>query len=232
MREREDDAVPAITVADLIGDASISTSEQQQHSSATPTSALLNQTKSSSLLMEVNTDSPPEFSPAMLLPVRSPTQAFLMGSFDGDDDDDDESFSNEIETPVGALEARFYDDDEESNMDFLSMPSISPIQSPANRSPMHVVAPVAGINTALPLPSDLSRSLDLSDVQAADDNSIRDGSLSETSSYFKDFMSPSVASTLPSEMGNTPGPKKVRTYNMTNHIKCYRCIFNETFCLW
>lgn len=214
VREREDDAVPAITVADLIGDASLSTSEQQQHSSATPSSVLLNQTKSSSLLMEVNTDSPLEFSPAMLLPVRSPTQAFLMGSFDGDDDDD-ESFSNEIETPVGALEAHFYDDDDESNMDFLSMPSISPIQSPANRSPMHVIAPAAGINTVLPLPSDLSRSLDLSDVQTADDNSIRDGSLSETSSYFKDFMSPSVASTLPSEMGNTPGPKKVRTYNMT-----------------
>ena len=213
VREREDDAVPAITVADLIGDASLSTSEQQQHSSATPTNVLLNQTKSSSLLMEVDTDSPPAFSPAMLLPVRSPTQAFLMGSFDGDDDDD-ESFSNEIETPVGALEAHFYDDDEESNMDFLSMPSISPIQSPANRSPMHVVPPAAGMNTA-PLTSDLSRSLDLSDVQTADDSSMRDGSMSETSSYFKDFMSPSVASTLPSEMGNTPGPKKVRTYSMT-----------------
>lgn len=213
VQERDDDAVPAITVADLIGDASLSTSEQQQHSSATPTSALLNQTKSSSMLMEVDTDSPPALSPAMLLPMRSPTQAFLMGSFDGDDDDD-ESFSNEIETPVGALEAHFYDDDEESNVDFLSMPSISPIQSPANRSPMHVVPPTAGINTA-PLPSDLSRSLDLSDVQTADDSSMRDGSMSETSSYFKDFMSPSVASTLPSEMGNTPGPKKVRTYSMT-----------------
>lgn len=218
VRERDDDAVPAITVADLIGDASLSTSEQQQQSSATPTSELPNQTKSSSLLMEVDTASPPSISPAMLLPMRSPTQAFLMGSFDGDDDDD-ESFSNEIETPVGALEAHFYDDDEESNMDFLSMPSISPIQSPANRSPMHVVPPAAGINTA-PLPSDLSRSLDLSDVQTADDSSIRDGSMSETSSYFKEFMSPSVASTLPSEMGNTPGPKKVRTYSMTCHIEC------------
>ena len=198
---------PTTTVSNSMKDALPSTADQQQHTSETAASTLLNVTKSSSLLMEVDTDSPAQ-SPSVL-PVRSPTQAFLMGSFE--DDDDDASYSNEIETPAGALEARFYDDDEESNVDFLSIPSISPIQSPASRSTMHMTSGFVKTNNPNPIPSDLSRSLDLSEV-----NTVGDGSLSESSSYFKDFMSPSVASTLPSDYGNTPSARRVRTYVQCN----------------
>lgn len=199
---------PTMAVSDLIKDALPYTGDQRQQTSETAANTMLNVTKSSSLLMEVDTDSTGQSPSVLPLPVRSPTQAFLMGSFE---DDDDVSYSNEIETPAGALEARFYDDDEESNVDFLSIPSISPIQSPASRSTMHMTSGFVKTNNPNPIPSDLSRSLDLSEV-----NTVGDGSLSESSSYFKDFMSPSVASTLPSDYGHTPSTRRVRTYVQCN----------------